>query len=411
MSGIFYCTFILFRSLHAQNRMTMNLLLRSSSPRIDVVDALRGFAVFSIMLLHHVEHFDLYYFPDSLPEWVKSTDRILWDALFFLFSGKSYAIFALLFGLTFFIQSENQAKKGSDFRGRFAWRLVLLMFFALLNSLFYQGDILTLYAAIGFVLLPVATLSSRTVFFIALFLMLQPLEWINFFTIYLTPDYIPSEPVSNAYFAQTGEYLMHGSFWTAVQGNLTTGKLAVIHWSWENGRFFQTASLFMTGMLIGRNGFFLDSENSTSSWKKVLAGSAVSFVPLFFLRYAWFGWGMREAPAGKLAMIVTSWSNFAFMLVLVSGFVLLYRTAASRRLMENFIPFGRMSLSNYVIQSIVGAFIYYGYGLALYQYTGATYSILIGSALFVLQLWFCRWWLHRNKQGPLEYLWHRATWI
>ena len=389
----------------------MNVSPRPSSPRIDVVDALRGFAVFSIMLLHNVEHFDLYYFPASLPGWMKSTDQIMWDGLFFLFSGKSYAVFALLFGLTFFIQSDNQEKKGLDFRGRFAWRLGLLMLFALVNSLFYQGDILTLYAAIGFVLLPVAPLSSRTVFFIALFLMLQPLEWMNFFTIYLTPDYIPAEPVSNAYFVQTGEYLMHGSFWSVVQGNLTTGKLAVIHWSWENGRFFQTASLFMLGMLIGRNGFFLDSNKNRSFWKKVLFFSIIAFVPLFFLRYAFFGWGMREALAGKLAMIVSSWSNFAFMLVLVSGFVLLYYTAAARRVMKNFIPFGKMSLSNYVMQSIAGSFIYYGFGLALYQYTGAAYSIIIGSALFVLQLWFCRWWLGRHTQGPLEYLWHRATWI
>ena len=84
------------------------------------MDALRGFAIVSILLLHNLEHFDYYYFPPNLPEWIKSLDKIIWDSLFFLFSGKSYAIFALLFGLTFFIQSDHQAKKGKDFRGRFA---------------------------------------------------------------------------------------------------------------------------------------------------------------------------------------------------------------------------------------------------------------------------------------------------
>lgn len=100
--------------------------------------------------------------------------------MFFLFSGKSYAIFALLFGLTFFIQSDNQAKKGKDFRLRFAWRLVLLLGFGLINSAFYEGDILTIYAILGFSLIPAAKLNTKTVSWIALILMLQPWEWCNF---------------------------------------------------------------------------------------------------------------------------------------------------------------------------------------------------------------------------------------
>jgi uncharacterized protein len=91
-----------------------------SSNRLHVVDALRGFAIVSIMLLHNIEHFDVYYFSESLPEWMKSLDSVIWGTLFFLFSGKSYAIFALLFGLTFYIQSENQKKRGNNFSARFA---------------------------------------------------------------------------------------------------------------------------------------------------------------------------------------------------------------------------------------------------------------------------------------------------
>jgi len=47
----------------------------------------------------------------------------------------------------------------------------------------------------------------------------------------------------------------------------------------------------------------------------------------------------------------------------------------------------------------------------LYQYTGATYSILIGITLAVLQGYFSIWWFKRHKQGPLEIIWHNATWI
>jgi len=110
-----------------------------------------------------------------------SLDKMIWDSLFFLFGGKSYAIFALLFGLTFFIQSDKQEKKGNDFRARFAWRMLLLFLFGLINSAFFQGDILTLYASVGLLLIPVAKLSNRMIFGLAIVLFLQPLEWVRLF--------------------------------------------------------------------------------------------------------------------------------------------------------------------------------------------------------------------------------------
>ena len=389
----------------------MNVPPRPPSSRIEVVDALRGFAVFSIMLLHNLEHFDFYYFPNSLPSWMKISDPIVWKVLFFLFSGKSYAIFALLFGFTFFIQSNNQAKKGLRFRGRFAWRLLLLLLFGLFNSVFYQGDILTMYAVIGFVLIPVEKLSTRTVLVIAIILMLQPLEWIRFLTICLSPNVSPLEPASNFYFGQTAAYLPEHSFWATALGNLTTGKIAVLYWSWENGRFFQTASLFMLGMLIGRNGLFHTGEKNKAFWKITFVRSCVSFLLFYSIRENLFHWEMPAPVWNQFAMIISTWSNFAFMLVIVSGFYLLYQKILPGWFKGSFAPFGRMSLSNYILQSVAGSFIYYGYGLGLYRMTGATICLMIGVMLFLMQLWFCRWWLNRHLQGPFENLWHRATWI
>ena len=74
-------------------------------------------------------------------------------------------------------------------------------------------------------------------------------------------------------------------------------------------------------------------------------------------------------------------------------------------------PIGRMSLSNYIIQSILGSFIYYGFGLGMYQFTGATHCLIIGICLAILQGIFSTWWLNVHKQGPLESLWHKATWV
>ena len=63
--------------------------------RIDVADVLRGLAVMGIIILHSIEHFNFYSFPDTVPcEWMKFTDKAIWNGLFFVFSNKAYAVFA-----------------------------------------------------------------------------------------------------------------------------------------------------------------------------------------------------------------------------------------------------------------------------------------------------------------------------
>ncbi len=385
--------------------------MNQNSSRLYVVDALRGFAIISIMLLHNLEHFDFYFLPANFPTWLKSFDKGVWDSLFFIFSGKSYAIFALLFGLTFFIQSNNQEKIGKDFRARFAWRLLLLLCFGIFNSAFYQGDILTIYAIIGFGLIPVAKLSNKMVLGIALFLMFQPYEWINLVLGVLNPTTEMHNPTSWAFFGKMGDYIPKDSLINTLTGNLTNGRIAVFYWSWENGRVFQTLSLFMLGMLAGRKYLFKVSPENKKFWVKVIVYAAIAFVPLYIIKDGAGTWFNSEAIRRPLLTIVTSWTNFAFMLVLVSGFVLLFQTQSFYRALNVFSPIGRMSLSNYIIQSMMGSFIYYGFGLGLYQYTGATYSLLIGITLGILQGLFSSWWMKSHRQGPLESIWHKATWI
>lgn len=383
----------------------------SESTRLHVVDALRGFAIVSIMLLHNIEHFDFYYVAEGIPAWMVPIDKGIWDTMFFLFGGKSYAIFSLLFGLTFFIQSDNQERKGKDFRLRFAWRLLLLLGFGIINSAFYEGDILTIYAILGFALIPVAKLNSKLVLAIALLLMLQPYEWYNVIYGIQHPDLKLSDPASWAYFGKAGEYITQNSFVDTIVGNLTNGKTAVVLWTWEVGRVFQTISLFMFGMLAGRKAMFDSTNVNRKRWSKILVVSILAFVPLYICKNNIPEWFASAAIHRPLQTIVTSWSNMAFMLVLVSGFVLLFQTMIVGKVLRIFSAFGRMSMSNYIMQSILGAFIYYGFGLGMYKYAGPTYSILIGVGLAVLQGIFSNWWMKSHKQGPLETIWHKLTWI
>lgn len=387
----------------------MNLAV--GKPRVEVVDALRGLAILSIMLLHNLEHFDLYYFPEYLPDWLKAVDGAVWNSLFFLFAGKSYAIFALLFGFTFYIQISNRQKEGKDFRGRFAWRLLLLLGFGAINSIFYQGDILAIYAVIGFVLIPVCHLKDKWVLMVGAILLLQPLSWINFVMAALDPVFIPQPTSTNGYFEQAAKHMSDGSFADMVVSNFTVGKMAVLGWTWEVGRVFQTAGIFMMGMLIGRRKLFVTSESSLKFWKYALPVAAATFLILYFGKNTITELLVKKSIRGMLDAILVTYTNLSFMVVLVSSFILLYQTNVFQKIASKLIPIGRMTLTNYVVQSILGATLYYGWGLGLYKYTGATFSLLIGMALVTLQILFCRWWLKSHKQGPLEGVWHRLTWI
>ncbi|MTV39305.1 DUF418 domain-containing protein [Duganella radicis] len=378
----------------------------NNASRLDVIDALRGFAIVSIMLLHNIEHFDFYFTPAGLPDWLKAVDKVIWDSLFFLFGGKSYAIFALLFGMTFYIQYHNRAVRGEDFRPRFAWRLVLLLGFGMLNSMFYHGDILSIYAVLGFALIPVARLSNRWVLAIAVVLLLQPYAWIEVIQALPNPDQKLADPASWAYFGAANEYFAKGTAAQVWWGNLTNGKVGVIRWSWENGRIFQIPALFMLGMLAGRKGVFKEGNNAF--WRKTLVVAVLAFIPFYTLKTWPELLGVGQAVGRPLQTIITSWSNVAFMAILVSTFSLLFY---SQLWLEVFSPLGRMSLTSYVVQSIVGTSIYYGFGLGMYQYTGASFALLIGIMLAVVQRQFSVWWLARHAQGPLETLWHRMTWV
>ena len=75
--------------------------LVNKNTRIEVIDALRGFAVMAIILVHNLEHFIFPVYPSNAPDWLNALDQGVVNVVFTLFAGKAYAIFALLFGFTF----------------------------------------------------------------------------------------------------------------------------------------------------------------------------------------------------------------------------------------------------------------------------------------------------------------------
>lgn len=386
---------------------------QTQTNRIEVVDALRGLALCAIVIVHCFEHYNLYYIPENAPQWLTALDKEVWNTTWFLLAGKAFSTFSLLFGFSFFIQLDNAARRGMPFRGRFVWRMFLLLLFSQLHSLFYNGDILLLYSVMGLLLVALCRLSTRVVLTVAVIMILQPLEWIRLLCALWDIPFLDYGNYWLTYAKLAKPVMESGNVWEVIASNITYGQLYGNLWQIENGRIFQIGGLFLFGMVAGREQLFRNTPASIRRWKWLVLWASVLFVPFHIARSAYPAW-VEGCPrlAMPLDIALPSISNFLLMVVLVGLFTLVwYDRGEGFKFQRLFIPYGRMSLTNYILQSIIGVSLFYGFGLGLYRYTGATVCLLIALGIFTLQLLFSRWWLGRHRQGPLEWVWKKLTWL
>ena len=190
--------------------------------------------------------------------------------------------------------------------------------------------------------------------------------------------------------------------------NLWEGQLASLAWAWEHGRLFQTAGLFIFGMLIGRSGWFL--KEYLPKWGRVLTAAIIVYFPLSGIVNMVPDYVENPNFLTPFKILFTSLTNLCLMLMLICGILFAYyRTSTLSSRLSLLIPYGRMSMTNYVTQGIIGSALYYHWGLQLQM--GITGSILIGITIFIAQWEACRWWFRSHSHGPLEYFWKKATWI
>ena len=379
--------------------------------RIDVADILRGIAIGGIVLIHFIEQLNFYIFPEPSSELMAKVNECVWDSTFFLLAGKMYAIFSMLFGLSLFIQHDNQAQLGVDFRPRFVWRMVLLMLFGLFDLLFYNGDILTLYAVCGVLVLPFVRASNRVLVGATILFALQPIEIayivMGLFDASTTSLDLGSSELFKAILPAQAE----GSWLDVAQKGIEKGFLVNYTRAIEHGRATQTIFLFLLGIFIGRKRLFYDEGNNITIWKRILVVSLCAFAVLFPLYKIVPDMVDVASIKQSLSVMLNMWKNLAMMFVYVSGVVLLYYRTSARNILIKIAPYGKMSLTNYLTQSIVGGFVFYNWGLGMYRYSGHASSLLLGVLCVALQYIFCRWWLSRHSHGPFEALWRKLTWI
>ena len=370
--------------------------------RMDVVDALRGFALMGLFLIHAIEFFELY--------WLNTVPSPIHDWVFGLFAGKAFALFALCFGLSFHIIMDRAATRGVDFTKRFAWRLTILFALGYLHGLIYRGDILTILAPLGLLLLIFNRIrSNRALLGIAAFCFLQPQM------ILLTIAAIQGAPWANqppAYWSDpTIQVFANGSFFDVLAVNLVDGNAQKVGFYWATGRVIQIIGLFLVGLVLGRIGFFRDLGRFVTQRRIALVVFAVLAVGMNQIQpmltemlpdangpmaQAWFGMG---------------WSNIVdicFMAVQVIIFIELWR-GLGEKVLGTLAPAGRMTLTLYIGQSLVFVPLYYGFGFGLWDDLTQAQALILGIVTFALQLIGARQWFVHFRYGPLEWLWRALT--
>ncbi len=376
--------------------------------RVTLVDALRGFALMGLFLVHSCELFELY--------WKNPVESNVHDFIFFLFAGKAYAIFAMLFGVSFFIIMDKQAQKGIDFRGRFIWRLVLLFIMGTLNSMVYSGEVLQVLAVYGLILVFVYRIPSKYLIAASVFFLLNLLLVYHYYAAMHNFPGANDKPMSWVLYEPTGEMWANGSLPEVLWFNLTTGSAAKWFFFFDGSRGFQLFGLFLAGLVLGRMGFFVHPLKFIHLRKNLLIGAILGAIGFYALQKYLAGPAKGLWPEGSIAKfyldeLVGGYFCLTFMIILVLGFVALYQKQIGQKLLGIFAPAGRMTLTMYVSQSLCGVPFFYGYGLGMWNKVSQAEALAIGAVFFTLQVCFAHWWLKRFHYGPLEWVWRAGTYL
>ncbi len=92
-----------------------------TTERLGVVDALRGFALLAIVLLHNLEHYNLFFMPENVPAWLQTIDKYAWDTIFSCLRERlmrlSHCCSGLAFIFSFTMRRNGESISGDDLHG------------------------------------------------------------------------------------------------------------------------------------------------------------------------------------------------------------------------------------------------------------------------------------------------------
>jgi uncharacterized protein len=387
------------------------------SSRIGIIDALRGFSLAGIVIVHMVENYVAAPVPEAAVEAAHQGvfDYVIDGIVIILLRGKFFALFSFLFGLSFFIQMNNAYLKGNNYRYRFLWRLTLLLTIGYLHSLFYRGDILTIYAMLGVFLIPFYRLRSPWILGTIALIFLGAGRFVTFAategsSLFLSGELTAENPEMIQYY----QILSEGSLWDVFKINAWDGHVMKMDFQWGIfSRGYLTFGFFLLGLYVGRIEFFKNYMSQKKLVRDTLWTSLILFSIGILITVASFA---QIGPEPKFdnwyAMIgLTGMDlvNIAITMSILGLFVTVYRSEKWRKILDVFRSYGRTALTNYFFQSVIGTYIFYGWGLGYIGKLSNTYAFGIALLLILFQVVLSNWWMKRFYYGPFEWLWRSLT--
>lgn len=389
--------------------------------RLQVVDALRGAALFGILIAHCYRWFTVDTLPARLYQ-LHTTgpiNRVFMDQVDLLLVDKFYTIFSFLFGLSFALMLSRSGESPAAFNRRFVRRLAVLAVIGLLHYLHWKGDILFVYAILGGFLLLARQFSTKWLLIAASVLALNiPAIVAHTCRALLAPAATitqhqpPSDELAVKQAQEDYHIVMHGQYTETLLNNASdwTSSMRVRLY---NGRIYQTMGFFLLGLYAGRRRFFEQlARNRPLLWQ--LLGGSLLLVFVTSAVIALLSTTLHlEASAATLyeglGRFVYTMRGVGLTGAYIAGLTLLFESELGRWATPALVPVGRMALTNYLLQTLFGSFLFFGYGLGLLATTQLWVATLLSLPIFLFQVWFSTYWLAHFRFGPVEWVWRSLT--
>ncbi|GEL78346.1 DUF418 domain-containing protein [Tenuibacillus multivorans] len=367
--------------------------------RVKAIDAIRGLALLGILLVNLLSFHSPHFMYGGMEGFYSgSIEHVLLASIDMFVQASFYPLFSLLFGLGIYMMFERLQQKRLNPKPILLRRMFVLMGFGLLHGIFiWYGDILLTYSVIGLISLLFISKSAMSLMKWAFNLLLIPAVLMTLL-MFLVREYsvsMNSQLIQQAMLGYSGnlESVMSQNFFDWLNMNHPLQWLFMI---------LSILPMFLLGIMIKKRGWIDETQKNNSEIKKWLLGSFVVFIlfkiaPYLFGMPTWFDYA-QDAIGGSFSSI------FYFLVLLV-----IFKSrnfSAVERILSNV---GKLSLTNYVMQSLIGTTLFYGIGFNLYGELNLVTLMVIGMAIFGLQIIFSQWYVKRFYFGPLEWVYRTLT--
>lgn len=389
----------------------MNNQPTNTTHRIELLDVYRGFAILGIFVVNIVIMNSTFLNQDEFAkQWTSSIDLITQRILQLFFYTKFFPIFSLLFGLGISMQALKLIAKGKLTFSFIARRMFFLFLFGVLHIVFlWSGDVLNIYAILGLLVTIFIRKSNTLILILSGAFLFFPFYDQLFEKLFQLLNYHPEIYLSDYTGETVNQIIKNGSYVEGIE-------LRLLEYLSNIPMLFGflgpiALSMFFLGLYLGKNKIYQSLDSFVNRIKKpmiwlVIFTNIYRILFLFVLtKLGVFKLELGRTLLIKLMLIADTFMGLFYLWLI--GWIW-YKTQW-RMLFSPLKYAGRMALTNYILQSIIGLFLFSSVGFRLYETFSPSIAFLSAILVFIFQVIMSRIWLKYFKFGPLEWVWRCLT--